>query len=183
MYINLRKANALQEAILEDMPKIAATATISMHDENCGETIQTAVDALTDSLEKREALLDAYYAIRDAVAEANIRGGITPLVSRRARIEKDVAMYTSLISGTRDSINIIQAKLNRMVENTTGYGSEELGVYVSSVSDVDYFKGAISALKREKVSIQDQLLEKNITVNITLSENTIATLQSHGLLV
>jgi hypothetical protein len=53
---------------------------------------------------------------------------------------------------------------------------------VTTDAEVKEFKDRVSALKREKQALQDQILEANVSTKVNLSEVTANVLRSEGLL-
>lgn len=177
MYINLRKANALQEAIQQAMPTIATSVDLSIYEANLSEVLESERATLLEMLEVRFDLLDALYTIRSLVARANHESGINELVNGRAKIEKGLAVYAALTGGWQESLSVIQGKAERLLNSTSEYASQHVNVNLLTESDVVSMAEAVAALKRSKVEIQDALLEKNIATQIVLPENVVAILR------
>jgi hypothetical protein len=120
--------------------------------------------------------------IRNATAKANMEAGIQNLVTEAAFLDKDIAFLTGLASSdVRPSESVIKGKVER-TRTTESYGyQEELLFSVFPQETLDSFKDAISK-KKQKVFIQDQLLELNIKNSIKLSEENVTVLTAAGLL-
>jgi hypothetical protein len=112
-----------------------------------------------------------------------MEAGIQNLVTEAAFLDKDIAFLTGLASSdVRPSESVIKGKVER-TRTTESYGyQEELLFSVFPQETLDFFKYAISKKKKQKVVIQDQLLELNIKNSIKLSEENVAVLTAAGLL-
>jgi hypothetical protein len=185
LFINLRKSAALQQEILAAVPPIKTSVNVSVYDALPASVIAQAALDTVKAMELRSSLLDALYEIRDAVAVANVTSGITQLVARRARIEKDIAVLAAVASAeVRPSDATILAKVQRQATADVNHYSfsESISFAILPQPSIDSVKDTIAALKREKVSIQDKLLELNIKNTIKLSEVTVAILSEQGLI-
>jgi hypothetical protein len=167
------------------VPVIDTFVEVSVYDKLPVAVIaQAALDA-TAAMELRSTLLDALYEIRDAVAVANLNAGITQLVSYLARVEKDIATLNSLANATvRPSDTTILAKVERQANADPSHYSfsETVRFPIFPQASLDSIKLTIAELKKEKVRIQDQLLEANIKNTIKLSDRTVAVLTSQSLI-
>lgn len=184
MYISLRKSAALQKEILNAVPAVETTVSFSVFEALPAAIIaQSANDAVL-AMELRSRLLDALYEIRDLTATANVAHGISKLVARKARVEKDIAFYNALaVAQVRPSDAVILARIDRAKNvNPDHYSySENLSLPVLPQPSLDSLKLTVAELKKEKVRIQDELLELNIKHSIQLSEETAAVLTAQGL--
>lgn len=185
MYISLRKAAALQQEILAAVPALKTSAEVSIFEALPAAVISQAAIDLTKAMELRSSLMDALYEIRDAVAAANVSAGIHALVSRRARIEKDIAVLNTVSASlARPADSVILAKVERQRNSDSNHYSysETVNFNVLPQASLDSVKATVASLKKEKVAIQDQLLELNIKTNIKLSEGTVSTLSAADLI-
>lgn len=185
MFINLRKAAALQQEILAAVPAIKTTVSVSIYDALPAAVIAQAALDTTKAMELRSSLLDALYEIRDLTAVANVTSGIVQLVARRARIEKDIAVLSAVAAAdVRPAEATILAKVQRQATSDVNHYTfpENLTFAVLPQPSIDSVKETIAAFKREKVTIQDKLLELNIKNTIKLSNETVAVLTEQGLI-
>jgi hypothetical protein len=183
MHISLRKAAALQKEILAAIPAVNPMARVSVYADNpVGELIDLELIAL-DAVAERNELMSTLADIRNATAKANMEASIQNLVTEATFLDKDIAFLTGLAgSDVRPSESVIKGKVER-TRTTESYGyQEELLFSVFHQETLDFFKDAISKKKKQKVVIQDQLLELNIKNSIKLSEENVAVLTAAGLL-
>lgn len=167
------------------MPTIESSVVFSVYEALPAAIIaQAALDAVK-AMELRSSLMDALYEIRDSTAAANIEHGISRLVSRKARIEKDIAFYTAQANASvRPADAVILARIERAkTVNPDHYSyNETTSVPVFPQASIDSLKLTLAELKKEKVKLQDALLELNIKHNIRLSDETVAVLTAQGLI-
>jgi hypothetical protein len=183
MFISLRKAAALQKEILAAVPTVNAMARVSVYSSNAVAELVDLEMAALDAVTDRSGLMDALANIRNATAKANMEAGIQELVTRAAFLDKDISFLTALVgSDTRPSDEVIHGKVER-ARSTEGYGyQEELLFSTLSEETIQSFRDSIAVKKKQKVAIQDQLLELNIKNSIKLSEENVAVLTAAGLL-
>lgn len=183
MFISLRKAAALQKEILAAIPAVSAMARVSVYADN---PVADLIDLELKTLEAvatRSDLMAVLADIRNATAKTNMEAGIQELVTQAAFLDKDISFLTSLASSdTRPSDVVVSGKVER-ARSSEGYSIfEELLFSTLSEETIQSFREAIAAKKKQKVAIQDQLLELNIKNSIKLSEENVAVLTAAGLL-
>ena len=184
MYISLRKAAALQKEILSAIENIDTTAVVSVYEEDVNAILVDKEAVVLAKLNERNALMDALFEIRDLTATTNVAQGITSLVAQKARLEKDIALYTKLAnSSPRQTTSVVNGRIQkvRASENTYSH-TENLSLDVLSESNIALLTATVVEMKKEKVEVQDQLLELNIKHNIDLSDGSVAVLTAKGLL-
>jgi hypothetical protein len=183
MFISLRKAAALQKEILAAVPAANAMAKISVYAENpVEELINLELNAL-EAVELRARLMTTLHDIRSATAKINMEAGIHDLVARSAYLDKLISFLGTLATAdVRPSDAVINGKVER-TRTTESYGyNEEVLFPILSEESIAKIKEEISEKKKQKVAIQDQLLELNIKNSIKLSEENVAVLTAAGLL-
>jgi hypothetical protein len=63
------------------------------------------------------------------------------------------------------------------------YGrNEEVSTSIFTSQEIDNFKNVLAVSKKQKQKLQDELLELNVRTEITLSEQTVATLTKENIL-
>lgn len=186
MKINLRKANALQHAINEQISKLNIRTTIDFDefDSNPDLTLRTAQEKMNLAVEKRTTLLDAYFEIRNRVSVANTESGINTLLASLARTVKDIGMFDRLGSELAMNTDVIAAKLEKQRSadaRMSGYGC---GITSSVLTEQHITDNTllVKKLKRDKQEIQDKLLESNISTAIKLDNYVVSVLTDHGLI-
>lgn len=187
MEITLRKASALQNSIQETLHSITVESTIQVNEYVNSETaILNANRALLEADARRVALYIAYYNIRSLVGVANISSGINMKLATAAFIDKRVGQLTEMIqSGVRD-MEVVERKIAKIRESDTThqlYGRQsEVSTSVLTQEQLDAFRQELSSLKKQKQSLNDEILELNIQSKIPLAQTTIDVLTAEGLL-
>jgi len=187
MKINLRKANAIQVAINETIKNLEFNATASINEFQVADAeILAASTKFSRNLTRRIALLDALYEIRKAVASANDSTGIDGRLADVARLEKDFQFYSTYTKASvvTDSavINGKLEKLRNRKEDSYSFRSETVDTSIFAEAEVEGFKGIVSAAKKQKQKLQDELLELNVRTEIEFSDATVATLTNENIL-
>lgn len=186
MKISLRKANAIQSAIQEELNVLELKTDIQINEfEKPSEKIKEMQTRFFENMKKRSALLNALYEIRASVSGENGKGGINGLLTILARNEKDIVTYNKLSRLLPQvDIEIIRGKLgklkSRSEESYYNEGSVATGIF--SEENIFDFKQKLALLKKEKQALQDELLELNVRTEITASPSTVKTLVDVGIL-
>lgn len=188
MKVTLRKANALQAAIVEAIAGLELATDVAINEfERPTAKIEEAQNKFTTHLTTRSKLLGVQYEIRRAVARANAEAGINDLLADVAMVEKDIALYTRLAK-TRPALenDVIVGKLGKIKGRAEDqfYGRNEDVVQTSifNESAIDGFKETLAGLKKQKVSLQDSLLELNVQTEIELSDEAEKLLARAGII-
>ena len=190
MNISLRKANAIQNSILEAIRGIKIKTEVSINEFQDAEVeLQKANDELFTNDRRRQSLLLAYYNIRGLVGAANAQNSVDVNLTRAAFIDKRIAQLTE-ISGLQPytSLEVIKGKIEKIKQSGAEsrraiYGYEDsVTTSVVALEQIDQAKAEIQNLKKQKQKINDEVLEANIKTEIPLSEDVVKTLQAEGLI-
>jgi hypothetical protein len=187
MKINLRKANAIQLAINEAIKGLEFNATASINEFQIADAELRAASAkFSRNLVRRVALLDALYEIRKAVASANDTAGIDGRLADVARLEKDFQFYSTYArASVITDAAIINGKLEKLrnrKEESYSFRSETVDTSIFTETEVEGFKDIVSAAKKQKQKLQDELLDLNVRTEIKFSDATVATLTNENIL-
>ena len=190
MQINLRKANALQEVIMDTIRgiRLETNITLTEFDDVDTKLSQAQIKLMAD-LERIELLYRAYYDIRAAVGRVTGgTGGISDKLATIAQAEKQIAVQTGLANQTaRMDVNVIKGKLEKIskgseVREGLYARREEVTTSILDQSVLDILKASVANLKKVKRNLQDSLLEDNINTKITLDQGTVDTLNAEKLI-
>lgn len=186
MEISLRKANALQLALNDALKGMSFPKSVSITEfEDPEFKIAEATAEFYTSMEKRKGVVDAIYAIRSCVDKANHAHGISEKLSQVAKLERDVQFFTDLAgSKVRQSSEVLQGKIEKMRAQTgehSYYRESSIDTTIFMKEQIAIFKENAADAKRQKQKLQDDLLELNVRTTISLSEQTVSTLKSVGL--
>lgn len=190
MNITLRKANAIQNSINDAVKNINFDTTIELNEfQDPGVELTKANDALFAADSRRQKLTMALYNIRALVGTANAASGIDTALAKAAFVDKRIGQLEQLASlKPFTDIEIIKGKLEKIRSlkdearsRVFGYG-DTVTTTVVSQDQINQAKAEILNLKKQKQKLNDEILELNIKTEIPLSDDTVATLQSEGLL-
>jgi hypothetical protein len=183
MHISLRKAAALQKEILAAVPAVTDSVSVSIYSENPISDIAEHESTMLDAIALRASLMRALEEIRNSTAQVNMTSGVQKLVTRVAFLDKDIAFLTPLANAhTRQSEVVISGKIERALHADTGHYNFQEEIKFSAFESTESFSDALASLKKEKVRIQDELLELNIKNSIRLSDDTVKVLTETGLI-
>jgi hypothetical protein len=187
MKISLRKANAIQAAIIEAVNSLELATDVAINEfERPTEKIEEAVNKFSTNLVTRSKLMGVQYEIRRAVARANAEAGINDLLADVAMLEKDISLYTRLAK-VRPALenDVIVGKLGKIKGRSEDqfYGRDDVvQTSIFNESAIDAFKSNLASLKKQKVSLQDSLLELNVQTEIEVSDDSEKLLARAGII-
>jgi hypothetical protein len=191
MKITLRKASALQTSIQEAVKNIDVTVKAELNEfENAQTALATANAKLVAADQRRTALTKVLYVVRAQVGIANADCGINERLAKAAYVDKRIGQLTALVAAdaVQDNIGVIEGKLEKLKAPETANSRRSIYGYSDTVStgvltqaQVDAFKAEQLALKKDKQKLNDEVLELNVRTEITLSDETVSTLQAEGL--
>lgn len=190
MNITLRKANALQNTILDAIRNISIKTTIELNEfQDPIGALQQANTTLFANDARRQQLLLSLYNIRGLVGTANASCGIDLKLATAAFIDKrigqleDFANVTPMIDEP-----VLLGKLakirDRKEDNARSlYGRDDtVTTSIINQAQIDMAKAEIRNLKKQKQKLNDEILELNIKTEVPLSDEVVATLTTEGLL-
>ena len=189
MNISLRKASALQNSINDAIKGIDLKGQVTLTEFHAPiMEINKATTVFKTNLHRRDALVKALYDIRKQVSAANNRVGVDDKLTEIAYLEKQIQNYTALSANdVREQEAVVLGKLdkikNRKEDSRSIYGFENTVVTtVFTEEDIKNFKTFVSLSKKAKQKLQDEVLELNVRTDISLSADTVQTLNSEALL-
>jgi len=187
MKITLRKANALQQAITEAVAGLELATDVAINEfERPTAKIEEAKNKFVTNMTTRSKLMGVQYEIRKEVARANASAGINDLLADVAMLDKDITVYARLAK-TRPSLDndVIVGKLGKIKGRSEDqfYGREDhVQTSIFNESEIEEFKSKLAELKKQKVSLQDSLLELNVQTDIELSDESEKLLARAGII-
>ncbi len=189
MNISLRKASALQNSINDAVKGIDLKGQVSLTEFHAPVIeIDKAIQEFKTNLHRRDALVKALYDIRKQVSATNNRVGVDEKLTEIAYLEKQIQNYTALAGNeVREKEAVVLGKLdkikNRKDDTRSIYGFEStVSTSVFTEEDIKGFKVFVSMAKKAKQKLQDEVLELNVRTDISLSADTVQTLNAEGLL-
>lgn len=190
MNISLRKANVIQNNILEAIKNIKVDLEIEINEFQAPEAvIKAANDLVIVNDQRRAKLLTAYYNIRGLVAQANSNAGIDLMLTKAAFIDKRIVQLAD-VTGSSVMIDapVIEGKLEKIKARPADaraslYGRDDIVTTAVLIqSQIDQFKKQVKDLKKQKQTINDEVLELNIKTEIPLNEDVTSILAAEGLI-
>lgn len=187
MKLTLRKANAIQAAINEMIKGLDLSTSVTLNE---FEGIQDQIDVVRNRFwthaATRNKLTMALYEIRAKVAQANAESGINDHLANVAYLEKQISHNTMLTGkGAQTALRVLngQVKKNAEVkEDGYGYRSNAVTTSIFTEEEVEDFRRSAADYKRQKQSLQDELLELNVQTEIQLDEETARFLEKADIL-
>ena len=187
--VSLRKANAIQTNINDLLKTIVVKTTVELSEfQEPTAMLQAANDSLMAADVRRSDLLMALYSIRATMGIANFQCGIGNKLSHLAYIDKRLNQLDPLIqesAGLKD-LQVITGQLdkirNRREEHRLyGYDSTVSSGVLQS-TQVESIRGIIRELKKQKQSLNDEVLHLNVTTEIELTDEVESILKKEGIL-
>ena len=188
MQITLRKANALQNAIQEQIKTIDISLTVSLNEfQDVALQVEKARATVIGSDQRRANLTMALYAIRGLVGKANAASGVSDHLAHAAYLDKRIGQLKGLSESTAvEAEAVLDGKLEKLRNTESknriyGYGDTvDSGVFTAD--DIAGFKAVVAHLKKQKQTLQDAVLELNVRNEVVLTLATETTLQAENLL-
>jgi hypothetical protein len=187
--VSLRKANSIQNNINDLLKNISIKPVVEISEfQDPVATLQAANDAVMAADVRRADLLMALYSIRATMGVANFNSGIGNRLSHLAYIDKRLSQLDTLTaeSAQLKDLNIITGQLdkirNRREEHRL-YGYENnVSSGVLQAQQIEAIRGIIRELKKQKQSLNDEVLELNVRTEIDLTDDVEAILVKEGIL-
>jgi len=187
--ISLRKANAIQVNINDLLKNITVKPVIEISEfVDPVATLQAANDSLMAADVRRSDLLMALYSIRATMGIANFQCGIGNKLSHLAYIDKRLAQLDTLVSeqAQMKDLAIITGQLekirNRREEHRLyGYDNTVSSGVLQAVQ-MDSIRGIMRELKKQKQSLNDEVLHLNVVTEIELTDEVENILKKEGIL-
>jgi hypothetical protein len=184
MNLTLRKANAVQTLINDTLKSLEFKNTVTIDEfQNVGETLSLAQDKFSADIARRERLLEALYAIRKGVSQANAQFGIDTKLADIAHLEKQIQFYSKYVSEkVQESLEVIENRLNKIRNKGEGYYQDSITVSLFNSNDLTNFKNIVTFSRKQKQKAQDEILELNVQTVIEITEEVEKTLKFEGIL-
>ena len=190
MNLTLRKANAIQNSILEAIKGIEIKTSVELNEfQDVATELQKANTVLFTNDSRRQRLLLALYNIRGLVGTANAQSGVDMKLATAAFVDKRVGQLEGLVVAPVTDIAVIAGKLDK-IKNDKGetsrrsiYGyTDTVTTTVIGQEQIDQVKTEIKNLKKQKQKLNDEVLELNIKTEIPLTDDVVKVLTEEGLI-
>lgn len=185
--ITLRKANAIQQSILDMIRGIPLESNVAINEfEQPEQKLEETRVKLNASISAVTELYQALYGIRLLVGEANAKVGIDNLLTNIAHTEKTIQLNSQIGNfPAQTNLDVVKGKLEKIktTESTSMYSrSNDVITGVLADTVVNQYKLSVNALKKAKQQMQDKVLELNIKTEIELPRGIVAILEDADLL-
>jgi hypothetical protein len=187
MKITLRKANALQTSIQDQIKTIEVATSVSLNEFQTPESeLESARLALVTGDQRRDGLTKALYAIRSAVGRANVVSGVSDLLTQAAYVDKRIGHLKGFVDSTVvESLDVIKGKLSKIAESEKSsrmYGyNDTVNTGILAQDQINAFRKNMLEFKKLKQTLNDKVLELNVRTEIEIDADTLAVLQSEQL--
>lgn len=187
MEVTLRKAHAFSEGLLSAARKlpVAPAISLSIHETDPTKVIGQATTIFEKNFTRSNKYLQAAYAIRRLIGEANAASGVNAILVSRALMDaQEKALSGLLDTGTLVSNDQIEGALSAARERfkSHGYGADTLQVVLLTEARRGDVSRELQTLRRSKATLNDQLLTLNMTTKITIPTQHVESLREAGLI-
>jgi hypothetical protein len=189
--ITLRKANALQNALNDLLKNIEVKARIDINEfVDVESTIASSnVQFFADDARRNDILMSVY-SIRGLVGVTNATAGITTRLTHAAYVDRRVKQLEEILGSTNklENLDVIKGKVEKIKARPADsrasiYGrDDEVGTGVLTDAQMTTIRGVMQDLKKQKQTINDEVLELNVRTEIELADDVEAVLTREGLL-
>ena len=188
--INLRKANAIQGELNKSLHGVKVNTNTKLNEfEDVGTRLTDTNNTAMAADARRSDLLMALYSIRTQVGVANASSGIVAKLTHAAFIDKRLVQLEPMAQDSCVMLKpeVINGKLdkirNRKEESSRSiYGREdEVETGVMTQEQVDNVRKVMSELRKQKQTLNDEILELNVRTEIELTPEVEAVLVKEGI--
>ena len=185
--ITLRKANAIQLAIKDLIKSIKIVSTVNINEfQDYLTVIKEAQELLQQENSRKLHLLNTLREIRKLVGNANATSGINEKLADVAGIDKIILHFEELINSPTPllDLSVISGKLNKIKTQVEikSWTEDTVLTGVMSLETLDFFKKEVRKLKKEKQTLNDEILALNITRTIRLGQSSTDILTTENLI-
>lgn len=189
--ITLRKANALQNSLNDVTKSIDVKTSVSINEfVDIAQTLADTNARFFAEDARRNDILMAVYSIRSLVGVANATSGITTKLTHAAYIDRRVGQLEGVLSASSqlENLEVIKGRVEKIKARPADsraslYGrDDEVTTGVLNTQQLETIRGVMRDLKKQKQTINDEVLELNIRTEIELPADVEAVLVREGLL-
>lgn len=173
MKITLKKASALQRALLAIKVQIPNMAVISIYAKEPVEELYAAArQKRLAAKDQAVLLLQTAYEIRSLIAEANV-GEVSAVLTKRALIDGLIKLLDEPIQPA-PNLDIVAQRMERNRAEASQYNETEKVVIENDNAD-------LRALRRQKLELDEKLTGLNHNLTVTLPQHVVQVLQDNDL--
>ena len=174
MNLTLRKAAKVASMMQEAARDILPNTYISLTEfEDPQTTLDAARERAVKANDERIGLLSAVYHLRDLIGVANATSGISSLMAQGAFLDAQISILQDQANDRylRKPVDLIKGRLNKIAATDSRYGDEEVSTGVYVADDINVMRQTLQHLRKEKVSVQDSILELNVNTTIDIHDD------------
>ena len=188
--INLRKAAALQTVLQDTIKTIEVEHSIELNEFEDPQTrIESASVRLFANDTRRNDLLMSVYSLRSQTGVQNAVSGVASKLTHITYIDRRLVQLETLIAGAKaiEHPDVISGKLEKIRSRPADsrasiYGhADTVSTGVLSTEQIENIRGVVRDLKKQKATLNDEILELNIRTEIELAPDVEAVLTREGL--
>ena len=187
--MNLRKAAATQTILQDLLKSIEVKTNLELNE------FQDPATAITEANSKmfaadtrRNDVLMSIYSIRTLVGVQNAGTGISGRLSHIAYIDKRVDQLEHLVNHAKPlmAMDVINGKLEKIRtrpadSRSSLYGhNDEVETGVLTAEQLESIRSVIRDLRRQKATLNDEILELNVRTEIEITPDVEAVLVREG---
>jgi hypothetical protein len=188
MKINLRKAavvqNSIRAAIGERANMLSGQHTVQLwavNDEALGDARRLQRTALEEAARLEEILMD----IREQVAAANVRCGVSQLLAEDAVLTAQISRLGRVVKATpapgAAQLAEQARQINASNEKSAYRMQDSFTVGVFTVADIEGFNLELVSLRRRRTQLSEELITRNISTEINIKDSAYSWLESLGI--
>ena len=192
MKVTLRKASALQAAVSNLIGEIYARPVVSVDDESVlAEDVAQAKEDYRTNLRRLRSLIEVKYSLRKAIGDLNLSSGVTSLLTQEREIAELMGELDNVVERTNGrcfTVEQMQAKFDKHNQRVALSGSSYMGRSITvetdliSKEEVAELRKEILSLKRQRQTVNDRVLEINVSTYVTLTDAEEKILMDEGLI-
>ena len=142
-------------------------------------------------MRRLRSLIEVKYSLRKAIGDMNLSSGVTSLLTQEREIAELMGELESVVdrvNGRCFTVEQIQAKFDKHNQRVALAGSSYMGRSISvdtdliSKEEVDELRKEILSLKRQRQTVNDRVLEINVSTYVTLTDAEETILMDEGLI-
>ena len=189
MNFTLRQARRLEQAVeAATKTDIASVSKTSLFG-SVPNLVELEAE-FTNSVNETLKLIALRFRIRQAIAVANEKAGLSSLMATESRVKAQMDFLKKFsravpTKGQDELRNEFQIKHNRLSaedNHSYGYSGEHITFNILSQETIQEIEDRILTLKKEQQSLADEMLKVNMTQAVVLADSDVELLKSLKLL-
>lgn len=181
MQVTLKKAAALATALGAATDKFVQEIEISKHTTTpIRDIVEEARSELEYKIDDIQCRIQAHYQLRDLIGKAN-EGEINELLTKRARIDKQLGVLELFPLRDHPDYNVLEAKRTELRNGTSKDRYDYSDSIKVQLPTEGWVPPMVSHLKRERLAVEDRLAELNFTTKIELPDDVVRILRAYDL--